>query len=179
MELKEYWDVLEKSLIEFDKDNAVKAKDDKDAKSYQQIRTFIESMLKLGMDIEKTSLLFKAAKAFKLQSLPEETFGKDRVPTTLPGPLSVDFAERVYLPNLKRIADVTMDGQNPIVKAASDLPKQKVDALVLIAKLEEAIRDYKDRPASTLAGVSMFSVSKDRLDDASPGENTLEKTSGK
>lgn len=155
--LKQYWEALDTSLKEFDNINIIKAQDEKDEKGYQKQRTFLNTMLKLGIEIEKTTwTILKTKNGIKLQSLPGETFGKEQVVTNFEGPLSVAFAQQVYLPYLKRFDEVTFVDQNETLKILSNLPQQKKDVLILVEKLDKAIKSYNN-VSSVLTSAGLYS----------------------
>lgn len=159
--LTQYWNALDASLKDFDKTNQVKAKDEKDQAAYQKQRTFLEEMLKTGLELENAScLLTKASPGHKLENLPVSTWGNDRIPTNFFGILSVTFAEKVYLPHLKRFGDTTFDNQDSTVKLLVNFSDQQKKTLALATALEEAIRQYKNasllKQSTTLQGSTLY-----------------------
>ena len=157
--LTEYWNALEASLIAFDKTNTITAQDTKDDQVYQKQRNFLNSMLKLGLKLEMTTwAIFKKPIGNELQTLPEMTFGKERVITSFGGPLSVTFAQQVYLPHLQTFDEVTVANQSTLLQTFCNLPKQKQDVSVLVNKLEVAIKNYHREKASVLTVLSVFAA---------------------
>lgn len=159
--LTQYWNALDTSLKDFDKTNQVKAKDEKDQAAYQKQRTFLEEMLKTGLELENAScLLTKASPGRKLEALPVSTWGNDRIPTTFLGALSFNFAEKVYLPHLKRFGKVTFDDQDSTVKLLANFSDQQKKTLALATALEVAIQQYKNASSliqgATLQGSTLY-----------------------
>jgi hypothetical protein len=141
--LRQYWLALQNSLNEFDTHNKVPPKNEEDTQSYMKQRVLLESLMAIGIAIEDTSVLFKLSKAAQLEELPKQVYGSERIVTSFAGPLSLVFAEEVYLQHVKRFSDVTLDDQRLVIQAAVSLKVKQADARSLAEKLEAAIGSYK------------------------------------
>lgn len=178
--LQVYWDTLLDDMQRFDKENTVKAKDSKDQETYKKEREFLNAMVTLGLKIEATSLtLMKTRNGMQLKNLPKKTFGDDQVITSFDGPLSLAFAKEVYLPHLKRFSEVEVTDQNYALQVFANLPQQKKDALLLVAKLEEAIGNYSKKTTSALVENSMFPEEKKPVEIAPPKKEHILMTASK
>jgi len=169
--LKTYWITLRQALDNFDKYNSVKATDLKDQENYQKQRKFLDDLSSLGLEVEASNPFQKASKGLRLNDLPTETFGDDRVVTSLDGSLSLAFAKEIYLPHLKNFNDVDLNDQNFFLRKLCNLPQQKKDTLVLVGKLEAAIEGYSKKATSALVEHSVFGTIKKPMDTYQEQEN--------
>lgn len=155
--LKEYWSDLDLALKAFDATNTIMPKNADDARGYHLQRHYLNTSLELGLAIESCSVLKKIPKSLKLQSLAETLFGKEKIITIFHGPLSVAFAQHVYLPHGRRFHEVTLSDQSEFLQRMADLPKHKAETHTLMEKLERAILHYHRSERSTdLTSLGLF-----------------------
>ena len=156
--LREYWNDLDLALKEFDATNTILPKNADDERVYRLQRHFLITSLELGLAIEDASGLKKIPKSLKLQSLAETTFGKEKIITIFHGPLSVTFAQLVYLPHGRRFGEVTLEDQSAFLQRMADLPKHKAETHALMDKLDRAIMHYhRSEHSADLTRLSLFS----------------------
>lgn len=108
MDMNEYWRQLETALNEF---KAFET-DQADQENYEKQRATLQSMWELGTKIQRLGAWEMVQKAAamgqQLNTIPLTAYpDSDGVPS-ITGPLSLDFAEKVYLPYLERFANVDL-----------------------------------------------------------------------
>ncbi|MDI1352643.1 MAG: hypothetical protein PSV35_07725 [bacterium] len=134
-------------------------------------RLFMEELVTLGLEVENTSIFFKKKSAILLEALPQKTYGNDKIVTELVGPLSLAFAQLVYLPHVKRFNEVSLDDQNIIIRQMVDLQQKKVETVALEKKLEQVVATYISSQQTSL---SFFPTHKKNLINTSKKENSLQ-----
>jgi hypothetical protein len=157
--LKQYWLALQKSLEEFDTTHTgEEPKDEADHQSYVKQSRFLVQLAELGINFENASILSKAGLAHELKAFPERELGPEKLVTAFGGPLSLQFAEQVYLAHLRRFNEVSFTDQNIFIRGLVNLAHEKAEVQRLAGTLEAAILDYKQK-SSPLVTVSVFASS--------------------
>jgi hypothetical protein len=157
--LKQYWLALQKSLEDFNTAHTdEEPKDEADHQSYVKQSRFLVQLAELGINFENASILSKAVLAHELKAFPERELGPERIITAFGGPLSLQFAEQVYLVHLKRFNEVRITDQNIFIRSLVNLEDEKAEVQRLACTLEAAIFNYKQK-SSPLLVANVFASS--------------------
>lgn len=156
--LKQYWLALQKSIEDFDSEFlAIKGKESTGDLTYRKQRNFLEELARLGIRVEE-AVLMKPILALSLKGFPEKELGPEKLITDFAGPISLLFAERVYLSHLRRFEEVSIEDQDPVIKTFVNWSDQQAEVRQLAVKLEAAILQHKQK-LSPLVATGLFASS--------------------
>jgi len=150
MKTKEYWDALNKDLTEFDSKPFIEHSSQEDLEAFNLAHATLEALLKLGYKSEWK--IHKHSCVTKAQFLNEQSYGKTGGAPEVKGPLSYDFASKVYLKHLERFASVEFDWLTVQVAEAkgTSIDKKKEETAEKAVKLKVRMDQYSSEKLKAL-----------------------------
>lgn len=167
IDMNEYWRQLKDSLDNYEYKGET---DEADTENFKKQKATLQSMWTLGTKLESLSLSpwnlpAKKDLGKQLNNIPKTAYSDSNDVPLIVGPISCDFAEKVYLPFLQRFATVDLGKIARLAPEGLDPETLRRTSQIRARILQERIAAFKN-PASTITeSVQPSIVEEDDGDD--------------